>query len=203
MQKAFAKFYSLIHCALHKSSHTIFRDELIFDFQWGKTMILKAKILRSLGEIIDEDEFVNKKIGIVTPHRAQRSLIQNLLLKSNVNINNNSFIDTVDRFQGQERDLILSSYSVSDKDFVGSEDEFILDSRRFNVSLTRAKRKFIMIISEALLDYLPNDKNIAEDASHLQMFVMKYCSSEEEIEINYLETDSLTKMICKIRSKNQ
>ena len=43
-------------------------------------MILKAQILWSLGEIIDEDEFVNKKIGIVTPRRAQRSLIQNLLL---------------------------------------------------------------------------------------------------------------------------
>jgi superfamily I DNA and/or RNA helicase len=36
-------------------------------------------------------------------------------------------VDTVDRFQGQERNLIIASYIVADRDFVVSEAEFILD----------------------------------------------------------------------------
>jgi len=152
-----------------------------------------------LGNNISEDEFAKKYLGIVTPHRAQRSLIQNFLINSDINITNGGFIDTVDRFQGQERDLILSSYSVSDKDFVSSEDEFILNSRRFNVSLTRAKHKFIMIISEALIDYLPNDKLIAEDASHIQMFVEKFCGIEEKITLNFREYNCVKEIECKIK----
>jgi len=38
-----------------------------------------------------------------------------------------SFADTVDRFLGQERNLIIASYTVADRDFVVSEAEFILD----------------------------------------------------------------------------
>ena len=49
------------------------------------------------------------------------------------------FVDTVDRFQGLESDLILSIYVVADRDFVASEDTFILCPRRFNVTLTQAR----------------------------------------------------------------
>jgi superfamily I DNA and/or RNA helicase len=38
-----------------------------------------------------------------------------------------TFEDTVDRFQGQESNLIIASYTVADRDFVVSEVEFILD----------------------------------------------------------------------------
>jgi len=144
----------------------------------------------ALGSGITERDFIEEKIGIVTPHRAQRSQIQNLLLEADININDGTFVDTVDRFQGQERDLILSSYCVSDKDFVSTEDAFILDFRRFNVSLTRAKCKFVMMISDALIDYLPNDKIIAEDASHLQMFVVKFCDNETSIGLKFKLSDS-------------
>jgi superfamily I DNA and/or RNA helicase len=40
-----------------------------------------------------------------------------------------SFVDTVDRFQGQDSNLIIASYTVDDRDFVVSEAEFILDPR--------------------------------------------------------------------------
>lgn len=152
-----------------------------------------------LEESVEEEEFTNKRIGIVTPHRAQRSQIQNLLLGVDVDISSDAFIDTVDRFQGQERDLIIASYSVSDPDFVASEDAFILDSRRFNVSLTRAKSKFIILVSEAIIDHLSNDKEVAEDASHLQMFVLKYCNQEEAVNLNYIENGEPETMPCNLR----
>ncbi|MFD2523078.1 DEAD/DEAH box helicase [Emticicia soli] len=168
---------------------SIYTVSNIFEAQIIASLCYLYKL--SLSEEISSADFATKKIGIVTPHRAQRSLIHNLLSDQNITTENDSFVDTVDRFQGQERDLIMSSYTVSDKDFVTSEDEFILDPRRFNVSLTRAKSKFIMIISDALINYLPNDKKVAEDASHLQMFVLKFCKNEEKKTINILNSNRL------------
>lgn len=153
-----------------------------------------------LGTEVLENEFTNKRLGIVTPHRAQRSQIQNLLLRSEIDISNGGFIDTVDRFQGQERDMIIASYSVSDKDFVAAEESFILDPRRFNVSLTRAKSKFIMFVSDAIIDHLSNDKDVAEDAAHLQMFVVKFCSNEQGIVLNYNEAGESKEVNCKLKT---
>lgn len=154
-----------------------------------------------LPENISNDDFVNKKIGIVTPHRAQKSSIYNLLSQSLGEEIESTIVDTVDRFQGQERDMIVCSYSVADKDFVMSEDEFILNPRRFNVSLTRAKSKFIMVISDSLLDYLPSDKKVAEDASHIQLFVRKRCTLLKNVSIEYIDTNGDIKtMQCKMHS---
>jgi len=87
-------------------------------------------------------------------------------------------VDTVDRFHGQERDLIIASYTVADRDFVGSEADFILDPRRFNVPLTRARSKFVMLVCDAVVaHYLPADAEVARDADHLQLFVENHCSA--------------------------
>lgn len=152
-------------------------------------------------KIIDQ-KFYEEHLGIVTPHRAQRSNIQSLLTKhSGIEANSAIVVDTVDRFQGQERDLILASYTVADKDFVTSEEAFILDPRRFNVSLTRAKNKFIMLISDAILQHLPSDKQVAIDAAHIQLFVEKYCIPIKQIDLGYHEVNGTTKNIhCTLRT---
>ena len=72
-------------------------------------------------------------------------------------------INTVDAFQGQERDVIAISFVRSnDKSEVG----FLGDIRRTNVAMTRARKKLIMIGDSAtlgshsfyndLLDYVQN-----------------------------------------------
>lgn len=168
-----------------------------FEAQLSSALVRLYK--NHLSENISNNEFVNKKIGIVTPHRAQKSNIYNLLSISFGEEIESTIVDTVDRFQGQERDMIISSYSVADKDFVMSEDEFILNPRRFNVSLTRAKSKFIMIISDSLLDYLPSDKKVAEDASHIQLFVRKRCVFLKDVDIEYTDVSGgIKKMNCKM-----
>ncbi len=72
-----------------------------------------------------------------------------------------SFVDTVDRFQGQESNLIIASYTVADRDFVVSEVEFILDPPRFNVTLAMARGKFIMFVSVAVFGHLPSNPEVA------------------------------------------
>ncbi|HVX90883.1 MAG TPA: ATP-binding protein [Candidatus Paceibacterota bacterium] len=133
--------------------------------------------LKQIEPGLTKSEFWSERLGLVTPHRAQIATIRNLLgdLAPGESEPGAILVDTVDRFQGQERDLIIGSYVVSDKDFIAGEEEFILDARRFNVTLTRARAKFVLLLSRALLSYLPAEKKTAESAAHLQLFVEQFC----------------------------
>ncbi len=77
----------------------------------------------------------------------------------------------------------MASNVVSDKDFIAAEETFILDPRRFNVTLTRARMKFILMMSRSLLDHLPADKQTAESAADVQLFVEGYCESIGEAKL--------------------
>ncbi len=165
--------------------------------------LLYKKLVDSQQSGVTLQEFWTQKIGIVTPHRAQMASIRNLLVEAaGMTMDPPPFVDTVDRFQGLERDLILASYVVADRDFVSSEDAFILSPRRFNVTLTRARSKFVMLISDALLQYLPSDPDVARDAAHLQLFAEQYCGSVcDTIELPFFERGSLSIMKCKLRGR--
>ncbi|OOG78051.1 AAA domain-containing protein [Algoriphagus sp. A40] len=89
----------------------------------------------------------NLTIGLIAPYSAQVRMLRNLIFDTYEFPNLKAFadlitIDTVDGFQGQERDLMLISLTRSnDKGEIG----FLSDTRRMNVALTRAKRKLILI----------------------------------------------------------
>jgi ATP-dependent RNA/DNA helicase IGHMBP2 len=116
-------------------------------------------LIRQVEALINEiggTEWLNEKItmGIITPYRAQVDHLQKLAeasaiiepLKSLIAIN------TVDAFQGQERDIIAISFVRSnDKGEVG----FLGDIRRTNVAMTRARKKLIMIGDSATLGSHP------------------------------------------------
>lgn len=147
----------------------------------GALALLYRRALEEEHGAFDDEDFWGERLGIVTPHRAQMSAVRNLLEDAaGMEPTSLPFVDTVDRFQGQERDLIVASYTVADRDFVASEAEFILDPRRFNVTLTRARSKFVMLVSEAIVGHLPADADVARDAAHLQLFVENYCSGVDE-----------------------
>lgn len=142
--------------------------------------------LKARSPALTIEDFWADKAGLVTPHRAQIATIRNLLGKDLMpSVSGMSFVDTVDRFQGQERDLIVASYTVSDPDFIANEEAFILDPRRFNVTLTRARCKFILLVSQSLLSHLPGDLQVANDAAHMQLFTQNYCEQQAPIFIGY------------------
>lgn len=77
-------------------------------------------------------------IGIITPYLAQARLISRRI--PNVEVN------TVDGFQGREKDIVLfSAVRSSEEGKVG----FLADERRLNVALTRAKRGMVVLGSLA------------------------------------------------------
>jgi superfamily I DNA and/or RNA helicase len=66
-------------------------------------------------------------------------------------------VDTVERFQGGEREVIIFSPAPNKR-----VTSFLSDSRRLNVSLTRAKSKLILLGDGALLETDPLFRAILE-----------------------------------------
>lgn len=155
---------------------------------WISASLIRAYFLRLKAQDPDLDlkHFWKENAGLVTPHRAQIATVRNLIGSAVMPEHGGlSFVDTVDRFQGQERDLIIASYTVSDPDFIANEEAFILDPRRFNVTLTRARCKFILLVSRTLLTYLPADLKVANDAAHLQLFTENYCGVPRVVQLPF------------------
>jgi hypothetical protein len=90
-------------------------------------------------------------LGIVVPHRAQKALLQTRLPHLA------EAVDTVERFQGGERDLIIVSATVSDLAYAQSESDFLLEPRRLTVAVSRPKRKLIVLASQTLFTLMPAD----------------------------------------------
>jgi ATP-dependent RNA/DNA helicase IGHMBP2 len=89
----------------------------------------------------------NVSIGIISPYKEQVIDIEKTIDKNNYP-NANIFIDTVDGFQGQEKDIIYISLVRSNEN---CEIGFLSDIRRMNVAMTRAKKKLIIIGDSATI----------------------------------------------------
>lgn len=89
-------------------------------------------------------------IGIISPYRAQVHYLRHLIKKTPFfkPIRKVISIDTVDGFQGQERDIILISMVRSNNE---GEIGFLRDLRRMNVAMTRARMKLLIIGNSSTL----------------------------------------------------
>jgi ATP-dependent RNA/DNA helicase IGHMBP2 len=110
------------------------------------------KLVEEIG--VEEWLHQNLTMGMITPYRAQVDQLHKLAEASPIlePLNKLITINTVDAFQGQERDVIAISFVRSnEKADVG----FLGDIRRTNVAMTRAKKKLIMIGDSATLGSHP------------------------------------------------
>ena len=91
--------------------------------------------------------------GVIAPFRAQVATIRRALEEAFPGSERDirRTVDTVDRFQGQEKELIIVSLATYG-DFV---HELLQDQRRLNVALTRAKHKLIVLGDVSVLSTDP------------------------------------------------
>ncbi|MEQ9377120.1 MAG: AAA domain-containing protein [Imperialibacter sp.] len=103
-------------------------------------------------ETIGEEHALSSQItfGVIAPYKAQIELLREVLLEKGLSQELMDLIDvnTVDSFQGQERDSIFIGFTRSNED---GEIGFLKDIRRTNVAMTRARRQLIMIGDSATL----------------------------------------------------
>ena len=83
-------------------------------------------------------------VGIISPYRAQVQLLRRMLMKWEFfkPFRRQISVNTVDGFQGQERDIIVISLVRSNDD---GQIGFLRDLRRMNVAITRARMKLIIL----------------------------------------------------------
>lgn len=136
------------------------------------------------GALLDPDVFWTKGVGIVTPHRAQQAVVTARLLKSFPNIAPaiiRGAVDTVERFQGQERELMFATYALGDPDAIGAEDEFLLNFNRFNVVASRARTKLVVLISQEVVNHLCAELDALRGSALLKTYVESFCRTQQEM----------------------
>ena len=132
-------------------------------------------------------------LGVVTPHRAQISKIVTALagvLPGATAAELRGAVDTVERYQGQQRDVVIGSYAVGDPDTVSDEDEFLQSLNRFNVMASRARAKLIVVMSESLVQHLPSDIDVLRSSALLKSFAETFCANRTPVGVNWLDPDA-------------
>ena len=107
---------------------------------------LTLNTLQQYFERIGKQRLLDERIdvGIISPYRAQVQYLRRLLIKREFfkPFRRQISINTVDGFQGQERDIILISMVRSNEE---GQIGFLRDLRRMNVAITRARMKVIIL----------------------------------------------------------
>lgn len=117
---------------------------------------LLIRLVELLVTDVGPDEWLQQGItlGIITPYRAQVDYLNKLTSASPVlePLHKLISINSVDAFQGQERDVIAISFVRSNEK---AEVGFLSDIRRTNVAMTRARKKLILVGDSATLGSHP------------------------------------------------
>ena len=104
------------------------------------------ELLQAYFEKIGKQRIIDESIdvGIISPYRTQVQYLRHLIKKEAFfkPFRHLLSVNTVDGFQGQERDVIIVSLVRSNND---GQIGFLRDLRRMNVAMTRARSKLIII----------------------------------------------------------
>ena len=121
-----------------------------------KVSLAEARAIREVVDALRRRGVRAEDIGVIAPYRAQVATIRRILLNSEEASSETVMVDTVDRFQGGEREVIIFSFATMNEPAKESvQREFLTNSHRLNVALTRAKSKLILVGCVPALEHLP------------------------------------------------
>ncbi len=113
-----------------------------------------GEVVQHFQNIYDENDkvFDAKTLGIITPYRAQIAQIRKVLIEKNIDTEAIT-IDTVERYQGGARDIILISLCTNSEaqlaSMISLSEEGV--DRKLNVALTRARKHLIVFGNPKIL----------------------------------------------------
>ena len=171
--------------AVHPKRPMVFLD-VREELPTGGTKIsnAEARVVREVVAALLERGIEEKDIGIIAPYRAQVANLRRHLFSDEDCIGWKKLpdttaltVDTVDRFQGGERPVIILSFATSSTPEAESQlREHLTDNHRLNVALTRAQRKLLLVGNAAALETLPVFQQL-----------LAYCQNELRSVIAYAE----------------
>ena len=150
---------------LYRLEHIEFPGELLASDGLSRINPAEAKqALQTLHDYIERigrDRILHERldIGIISPYKGQVQLLRRMLRRDSYwkPLRHLISVNTVDGFQGQERDIILiSMVRQNEQGHVG----FLSDLRRMNVAITRARMKLIIIGHSPTLCHHPFYKRL-------------------------------------------
>jgi hypothetical protein len=153
---------------------------LVYDDGGVHQMIneVEALLTRILGDAVPPET----QLGVVTPHNAQRGRVSALfddhLVVDNDRVDaedgrvepspsqltGSPTVETVERFQGDQRELMIVSGTVSDPEFISQEARFLLNLNRINVALSRHVNGLVLIAARSLFQHIPGDVDEYDEA---------------------------------------
>ena len=143
-----------------------------------------ALIVHILSQLIPAGYDGHTGYGVVVPHRMQRAAISDALrpyvpappvslLPTSTALPG---IDTVERFQGSQRHIMLVSATESHPATLARNETFLYDMRRLNVALSRAQRKVIVLASQTVFAHSPQSAVIQQQPPMWQAFA-RWCDT--------------------------
>ncbi|MFK5951569.1 MAG: DEAD/DEAH box helicase [Desulfobacterium sp.] len=126
-------------------------------------------------------------MALISPHRAQNNAILKRLGAQLARGRDGMFpggtpclplVDTVERVQGAERDVIFFGMTSSDPDHLNSE--FLNSPHRLNVAMTRARTKLIVIGSQAFFSMIPDSETMLIKNSCFKR-LMAHCETQDAV----------------------
>ena len=98
----------------------------------------------------------SKDIAIITPFRKQVNAIRNAFKYLRWPEEDRPLVDTVERLQGQDVEMIILSFAVSDNAYFNQIKDFLLNRNRLNVMISRAKTKVLILASQQIKNEIFN-----------------------------------------------
>uniref|UniRef100_A0A8C0JHH9 DNA replication ATP-dependent helicase/nuclease DNA2 n=1 Tax=Chelonoidis abingdonii TaxID=106734 RepID=A0A8C0JHH9_CHEAB len=149
----------------------------------GVSNVTEAKLVLFLTSFFIKAGCKASDIGIVSPYRHQLKIITDLMTCSCINTVE---VNTVDKYQGRDKSIIIVSFVRNNND--GNLGTLLMDWRRLNVAITRAKHKLIMLgCVPSLCRYPPLEKLL--------------CHLNSEAMISFSYTDPYTYKLTFARTK--
>lgn len=133
--------------------------------------VWEAAIVLRLVQVLTEADVSARNIGIIAPYNAHINLLKKIVDKE-VEVN------TVDQYQGRDKDVVLFSCARSVESDTKREHEILDDQRRLTVAITRARHKLIIIADKVTLVRYTPFKNLFNVVNEKN--VINLCDGEED-----------------------
>ena len=153
--------------------------------------IIVAKLLKHVYLLTKENFDADKTVGVIVPYRNQIAMIKKEIFKLGIPDLEHISIDTVERYQGSQRDVIIYSFTIrnfSQLNFLTAntftEGEFQID-RKLNVAITRARKQLILTgnpsILAANITFFKLMEYIRMNNGYIETSTLDFCKGNFEI----------------------